>query len=71
VDNGSEFISRDVDQWAYANNVTLDFSRLGKPIDNGFIEANAPTPQADITSPLPLTIPAAQSASHRGQRQKL
>lgn len=26
VDNGSEFISRDLDLWAYANNVTLDFS---------------------------------------------
>jgi putative transposase len=30
-DNGSEFISKDVDQWAYENNVTLDFSRPGKP----------------------------------------
>jgi putative transposase len=39
VDNGSEFISRDLDQWAYANGVTLDFSRPGKPMDNGFIEA--------------------------------
>lgn len=36
---GSEFISRDLDLWAYANNVTLDFSRPGKPTDNGFIEA--------------------------------
>ena len=39
VDNGSEFISRDLDLWAYANNVALDFSRPGKPTDNGFIEA--------------------------------
>ena len=37
VDNGSEFISRDLDLWAYANDVTLDFSRPGKPTDNGFI----------------------------------
>ena len=37
VDNGSEFISRDLDLWAYANAVTLDFSRSGKPTDNGFI----------------------------------
>ena len=36
---GSEFISRDLDLWAYANNVTLDFSPPGKPTDNGFIEA--------------------------------
>ena len=39
VDNGSEFVSRDLDLWAYANDVTLDFSRPGKPTDNGFIEA--------------------------------
>jgi putative transposase len=39
VDNGSEFISRYLDLWAYANEVTLDFSRPGKPTDNGFIEA--------------------------------
>ena len=27
VDNGSEFISKDFDKWAYENNVTLDYSR--------------------------------------------
>ena len=39
VDNGPEFISKDLDLWAYAHDVTLDFSRPGKPTDNGFIEA--------------------------------
>lgn len=39
VDQGSEFISKDMDLWAYANDVTLDFSRPGKPTDNAFIEA--------------------------------
>ena len=39
VDNGSEFISREMDLWAYQNGVTLDFSRPGKPTDNAFIEA--------------------------------
>ena len=39
VDQGSEFTSRDLDLWAYAHNVTLDFSRPGKPTDNAFIEA--------------------------------
>ena len=39
VDNGSEFISRDLDLRACARQVTLDFSRPGKPTDNGFIEA--------------------------------
>ncbi len=39
ADNGPEFISRDLDLWAYQNDVTLDFSRPGKPTDNAFIES--------------------------------
>ena len=39
VDNGAEFTSRSVDQWAYWNHVTLDFIRPGKPTDNAFIES--------------------------------
>jgi putative transposase len=39
VDQGSEFISRDLDLWAYQDDVTLDFSRPGKPTDNAFIES--------------------------------
>ena len=39
VDNGPEFISRALDQWAYMNKVTLDFSRPGKPTDNAFVES--------------------------------
>jgi putative transposase len=39
VDQGTEFVSRDMDLWAYARGVTLDFSRPGKPTDNAFIEA--------------------------------
>src|SRR3546814_18970852 len=39
VDQGSEFVSRDMDLWAYQKGVTLDFSRPGKPTDNAFIEA--------------------------------
>ena len=39
VDQGTEFVSRDLDLWAFANGVTLDFSRPGKPTDNAFIEA--------------------------------
>jgi len=38
-DQGSEFVSRDLDLWAYAKGVTLDFSRPGKPTDNAYIEA--------------------------------
>lgn len=39
VDQGSEFISRDLDLWAYQRGVVLDFSRPGKPTDNAFIES--------------------------------
>jgi putative transposase len=39
VDNGPEFTSKRLDQWAYLNKVELDFSRPGKPTDNAFIEA--------------------------------
>lgn len=36
VDNGPEFVSKDLDLWAYLNGVILDFSRPGKPTDNSF-----------------------------------
>ena len=36
---GTEFTSKVLDQWAYANGVKLDFSRLWKPTDNAFIES--------------------------------
>jgi len=39
VDQGSEFISRDLDLWAFSKGVVLDFSRPGKATDNAFIEA--------------------------------
>jgi putative transposase len=39
VDQGSEFVSRDLDLWAYQKGVILDFSRPGKPTDNSFIES--------------------------------
>lgn len=39
VDNGPEFISKALDRWAYLNGVQLDFSRPGKPTDNGLIES--------------------------------
>jgi len=39
TDNGSEFISKEVDRWAYENKVTMDYSRPGKPTDNPFVES--------------------------------
>ncbi len=38
-DNGSEFISKALDKWAYDHGVTMDFSRPGKPTDNAMIES--------------------------------
>ena len=39
TDNGSEFASLAMDRWAYEQQVTLDFSRPGKPTDNPFVES--------------------------------
>jgi putative transposase len=38
-DNGPEFVSLHLDQWAHWNGVQLDFSRPGRPSDNGFCES--------------------------------
>jgi putative transposase len=39
VDNGSEFIYKAMDRWAYEHGVELDFSRPGRPTDNAKIES--------------------------------
>lgn len=39
ADNGSEFISKAMDRWAYERKVEIDFSRPGKPTDNATIES--------------------------------
>lgn len=39
VDNGPEFTSKALDDWAARNTVTLIFSRPGTPTDNPYIEA--------------------------------
>jgi putative transposase len=39
VDNGPEFISRVLDEWAHRHDVKLDFIRLGKPVENAYIES--------------------------------
>ena len=39
VGNGSEFISKIIDKWAYENKAVLDFSIPGKPTDNAFLES--------------------------------
>ena len=39
VDNGSEFTSKLLDQWAHFQGVKLHFIRPGKPTENGHIES--------------------------------
>jgi putative transposase len=39
VDNGSEFAGRLLDLWAYHHQARIDFSRPGKPTDNGHVES--------------------------------
>jgi putative transposase len=38
-DNGPEFTSKALDQWAFGSKVTLHFIRPGKPTENAFIES--------------------------------
>jgi putative transposase len=39
TDNGSEFISKVMDRWAYERAIEMDFSRPGKPTDNAKVES--------------------------------
>lgn len=39
LDNGPEFIGKELDLWAFMRDVTLDFSRPGKHTDNAYIES--------------------------------
>jgi len=39
TDNGTEFTSRAVDEWAHRNGVKMDYIRPGKPVENAYIES--------------------------------
>jgi putative transposase len=39
VDNGTEFTSKALKEWAYRRGVKLDFIHPGKPTENGHIES--------------------------------
>lgn len=39
VDNGTEFVSKAMDVWAYQHGVQLDFIRPGRPVENSYIES--------------------------------
>jgi putative transposase len=47
VDQGSQFTSKELDLWAHANGITLDFSRPGKPTDNAYAESFNATVRLD------------------------
>jgi putative transposase len=39
MDNGSEFTSKTLDQWAYKRKIDLQFIEPGKPMQNGYVES--------------------------------
>lgn len=39
IDNGTEFTSKAMDQWAHEHNVKLHFITPGRPMENGYIES--------------------------------
>ena len=51
VDQGSEFVSHDMDLWAYQRGFTLDFSRPGKPADNAFTLRRGKCPTGAFPDP--------------------
>ena len=66
VDNGPEFVSKELDLWAYANDVILDFSRPGKPTDNAFSESfNARVRQECLNQHWFLSLADARSKINR------
>lgn len=72
VDQGSEFISMDLDLWAYQKGVVLDFSRLGKPTDNAFVECFKGKYRAKMRNGVETTkkfVPIAPSATSRRYRR--
>ena len=38
VDNGTEYTSKDFEQWAKDHNIIIQYTQPGKPMQNGFIE---------------------------------
>lgn len=50
-DNGTEFVAEALDQWAFWNNVQLDFPRPGKPTDNAFSESFDGRVRAEFLNP--------------------
>ena len=63
-DNGTEFVAKPLDQWAFWNKIALDFSRPGKPTDNAFIESFNGGVRRELLNPSYFeTIEQARSAA--------
>jgi transposase InsO family protein len=66
VDNGSEFISKVMDRWAYEHRVELDFSRPGRPIDNAKIESFNGRPPRRVSGCALVLVTGRCAAQDRG-----
>jgi putative transposase len=70
VDNGSEFISKVLDHWAYGRQVTLDFSRPSKLTDNPYIESfNGSFRDECLNTHWFLSLPDAQEKIERWRQE--
>lgn len=55
VDHGTEFTSKALDHWAWKNGVALDFTRPGKPTDNGPSDFAKPGQrEVSLRQPIPV-----------------
>ena len=67
----AEFISKDLDLWAWGRGITLDISRPGKPTDKAFIESfNAKVRAECIDQNWFLTLDDSRSKCEAYQREK-
>jgi len=61
VDNGSEFFSKAMDEWAYSHAVKLDFIHPGRPVENAYIESfNGRLRDECLNAELFLNVPDAR-----------
>lgn len=66
VDQGSEFVSRELDLWAYTRGVVLDFSRPGKPTDNANTQVVQRQVPGRVPEPALVHEPRRRSVEMRG-----
>jgi putative transposase len=66
VDNGPEFTSKSLDAWAHEHNVRIEFTRPGKPTDNGHIESfNGKVRDECLNQNIFLSLAAARDSLER------